>query len=73
MSDARHANVTQLLTDAGKFFAGWPTALRSTDPAQLVRELDGIQQRALAASAALELVADRCGAYAGLLLDELDP
>ena len=73
MSDPRHANVSQLLSDTAKFFAGFPTGLRATDPTALVRELDQLQQRALATAATLELVADRAGAYAGMLLDETDP
>jgi len=73
MNDARRENVNQLLGDASKFLSTFPTSLKSSDPRTLVRELDGLQQRALAASAALELVADRAGAFAGMLLDETDP
>jgi len=73
MNDARRENLNQLLGDAAKFFNGFPVALRAGDARSLVRELDGLQQRALAASAALELVADRAGAFSAMLLDETDP
>jgi hypothetical protein len=73
MNDARRDNLNQLLGDVAKFFNGFPAQLRASDARNLVRELDGLQQRALAASAALELVADRAGAFSSMLLDETDP
>lgn len=76
MSDAaRRTNVNQLLADAAKFAQGLTVQLQVPENGPVearVRELDSIRQRALAHAAALELVADRCGDYAGLLLDESD-